>query len=297
MLISFVDKEISRTKARIKANRREFKKMPDGHVRRVARRNKYEFLHVSTDDNGKRIRKGITKDKTTIKRLARKEFLEKEIKVLEANLKALRNFKGNYIANCEKTAMSLVNKNIRSLPEDFFKTTDIGSGVMKRKDENENITTGELIRLWNSDERYLLENIDIQKRWENSPYEKSTYMENELKHMTAKGFKVRSKSEVLLTGILDNINRPLHYEEVIRINGRVFVPDFTVLDVHGKVIFIEHFGRTFDPEYMKRRREKLEAYEQAGIVPWDNFIATYDDEDGNIDINAITAELKAKLLY
>lgn len=294
MLISFVDKEISRTKARIKANRREFKKMPDGHVRRVSRRSKHEFLHVSTDDNGKRIRKGITKDKTTIKKLARKEFLEKEIIVLEANLKALRNFKANYIANCEKTAMSLVNKNIRSLPEDFFKTTDIGSGVLKEK---EIITTGELIGLWNSNERYILKNTALQKRWENSPYEKSTYMEDELKHMTVKGFKVRSKSEVLLTGILDSINRPLHYEEVIRINGRVFVPDFTVLDVHGKVIFIEHFGRTFDPEYMKRRREKLEAYEMAGIVPWDNFIATYDDEDGNIDINAITAELKTKLLY
>ena len=43
-----------------------------------------------------------------------------------------------------------------------------------------------------------------------------------------------------------------------------------------------------DPDYRKRNAEKLAAYEENGIVPWDNLIITYDS-DGSIDLSLAEA--------
>lgn len=43
-------------------------------------------------------------------------------------------------------------------------------------------------------------------------------------------------------------------------------------------------------------KRKMEIYETAGIVPWDNLIVTYGDINGNIDVRAIESELRSKLL-
>jgi len=122
------------------------------------------------------------------------------------------------------------------------------------------------------------------------------YMPEGRTHITSRGLRVRSKSEVLIAEKLYEYGIDFRYEEVLKIGKYTFVPDFTVRRRDGKVFYWEHCGRTSDEEYMTRHRRKMELYEIAGIVPWDNLIVTYDDEEGNINIAAAEGEIKAKLL-
>ena len=47
-----------------------------------------------------------------------------------------------------------------------------------------------------------------------------------------------------------------------------------------------------DPKYRKRNAERIAAYEENGIVPWDNLIITYDS-DGSIDLSLAEAIARA----
>ena len=49
------------------------------------------------------------------------------------------------------------------------------------------------------------------------------------------------------------------------------------------------------PNYRKKNAEKLAAYEELGIVPWDNLIVTYD-KDGSIDLRMAEAIIRSVLM-
>ena len=122
------------------------------------------------------------------------------------------------------------------------------------------------------------------------------YLIKEKKHTTSRGLKVRSKSEVLIAEMLYIFNIQFRYEQVIRINGIVLVPDFTIRLPNGKIFYWEHCGLMSSREYREHQKWKMEMYEKAGIVPWKNLIVTYDDEDGNINVGIIESEIKNKLI-
>ena len=106
--------------------------------------------------------------------------------------------------------------------------------------------------------------------------------------MTPKGTMVRSKSEALIAGILELYGLEYQYEKRLTLGGRSFYPDFTLSNVlSGELIYWEHFGLTHDSEYRKAMTEKLAVYEEHGILPWKNLIATFDSEDGYIDMQRI----------
>ena len=129
----------------------------------------------------------------------------------------------------------------------------------------------------------------------NETFIQSTYKPEEKDQTTARGLKVRSKSEVIISEKLDIYDVPYRYEEIIYIGGRRYAPDFTILTPNG-LIYWEHCGRTHDPEYMRKHKWRIAAYESVGIVPWKNLIVTYDDEDGGIDSRIIESEIINKLL-
>ena len=73
-------------------------------------------------------------------------------------------------------------------------------------------------------------------------------------------------------------------------------PDFAFLDWLGEEHFWEHSGMIHAGNYRQRRRWKLDLYESAGIVPWRNFIETFDDPDGNLDMEIVENEITGKLM-
>lgn len=134
------------------------------------------------------------------------------------------------------------------------------------------------------DNKEMVQNTNVRK-WLAIPNRQSTYRADEKRHRTPNGVEMRSKSEVLIGSFLEFKNIPYKYEERIFLDGNAFYPDFTVKRASdGKLIIWEHFGMMDDPGYAERNRHKRFLYEKNGYFPYDNFIATYSDSKGSIDM-------------
>lgn len=131
--------------------------------------------------------------------------------------------------------------------------------------------------------------------WAKAPYHKAEFIEDGRTQITSRGLKVRSKSEAAICEILYANGIEFRYEEVIYINGRKVIPDFTIRrKSDGKIFYWEHCGMMEDPAYLNRYHEKIDIYELGDIVPWNNLILTYDN-DGNIDLSYIEAIVRTVL--
>ena len=131
--------------------------------------------------------------------------------------------------------------------------------------------------------------------WAKAPYRKADFLEDERTQVTSRGLKVRSKSEAAICEILYANDIEFRYEEVLYINGRKLIPDFTIRrKSDGKIFYLEHFGMMDQASYRKKYHDKLDLYELGDIVPWDNLIITFD-KDGSIDLNYIEAIVKTVL--
>ena len=105
-----------------------------------------------------------------------------------------------------------------------------------------------------------------------------------LVHSTARGDKVRSKSEVIIADQLYSLGIPYNYEPEIELEGKKFNPDFEVWSYKfNRVIYWEHFGLINKASYVSCMVRKKSIYMRNGIVPWNNLIETFDDEEGVID--------------
>ena len=95
---------------------------------------------------------------------------------------------------------------------------------------------------------------------------------------TAKGERVRSKSEVMIADLLNKETIPYRYEYPLYLKGFDLVyPDFTVLNVKKrKEIYWEHFGMMDDSEYVEKAMKKITVYAQNGIFPGINLIVTFE---------------------
>lgn len=238
---------------------------PEGHLIAAKRTGKYNYFQV-VKQNGEYIRRGITKDSILIEALCRKKYMEERlsaathnIKILEAAAKRLLSVECSDIIEKLPTAY-------KTLPKEYF---DRENSTISQENENE---------------------------WSSQPYRRSTYMPRYKNHTTSRGLKVRSKSELLIAEKLGEYNIPFRYEQLLEINGIEYAPDFTILRRDGSILYWEHCGLTSDSRYINNHWNKMRIYAEAGIVPWKNLIITYDSEDGILDLEAVEAEIKNKVM-
>jgi len=113
-----------------------------------------------------------------------------------------------------------------------------------------------------------------------------------LRHVTLDGSLRRSKSEVILDGLLREMGVAYVYERPLYIGNRRFLPDYTVLQPESlQPFFVEHHGLRSE-EYERRNWEKEQVYRQGGIVPWSNLLYTYDLPDGTLDVRGVRKALQ-----
>ena len=108
-----------------------------------------------------------------------------------------------------------------------------------------------------------------------------------LRH-TVKAKKYRSKSEAIIAMILDELGLEFIYEPIIKISEGTYYSDFAIKrPSDSRVIYLEHFGMIKLEKYSMKTSFKIELYRKIGITLWDNFIITFDDADGAIDVSKI----------
>lgn len=89
-----------------------------------------------------------------------------------------------------------------------------------------------------------------------------------LVHLTANGILVRSKNEVIVSRILDDLAPGAWtYERPLTVGGWTRRPDFTISTPRGTTVYWEHLGMLRQPEYAEKWERKKQWYAQGGILP------------------------------
>lgn len=228
---------------------RALKTAPEGSLRICCRGNKSQYYQRNNpkDFNGVYIRE---KDVELAQKLAQKDYDQKVLCSIEEELNAIRKYR----LNCP-------TKSAEQLYENLHRE--------RRKLINPIIET---------DEQYIF-------NWENVTY-KGKEIDGDVPEIyTEKGERVRSKSEVIISDILNREGIPYRYEYPISLKGWGTVyPDFTVLNIRERrELYWEHLGMLDVPDYVESALHKITLYEQNGILPGKNLILTYETKKNPIN--------------
>ena len=193
------------------------------------------------------------KDKELIKQLLQKRYLKEVLKAAKNELSVLSKMLNTYPAN---------------LPEEMFEKLpqELRSGV----------------------EPIILGDEQDAREWMEEPYVGKPFKDDAPVYMTIKGERVRSKSEVMLADRLFFRGVPYKYECPIMIDGIVIHPDFSMKRMSdNKVIYHEHCGKMDDPDYYSDLVERINLYNQAGIMQGDRLTFSFETSDKPLDIRVI----------
>lgn len=246
---------------RYKRVNHELSECPEGSLVQTIRGGNTNYFQI-TGSGSMRKRHGITGKPELVKDLARKKYLETEMKVLDQDINALQRLLARYYDPSAEYILSQLPERYRKLPENlFFPSTD----------------------------------TEAMDGWASEPYEQNTRNLHEKIHITSKGLRVRSKSELIIADKLDQYNIVYRYDSLLYFENHVFSPDFVFMTKDG-LLYWEHCGKMADPGYRSSNEWRLGNYKRMGIVPWKNLIITYDMEDGGLNLGVIEAEIRNKLL-
>ncbi|MGI6095445.1 MAG: hypothetical protein ACOYBL_08440 [Lachnospiraceae bacterium] len=172
------------------------KKAPDGSLRICCRgsRTLYYRRTDPKDFNGVYIRQ---KDKDIAYQLAQKEYDKKVLHAAEKELTAIQK----YLAQ-----------------DSAMKAEEIYDSLHKERQKL-------IVPITETEE-------DFTRKWEEVPYQGKEFYQNTSEFYTAKGERVRSKSEWIIADLLYKEGIPYRYEYPIAFKGvGEIYPDFTVLNI------------------------------------------------------------------
>lgn len=125
----------------------------------------------------------------------------------------------------------------------------------------------------------IITNEKYAADWQNMPYTPKEIDKSVPILFTAKGEKVRSKSEVIIADTLLRMGIPYRYEAPLKLGNKVFHPDFTCLNTRLRKEFLwEHFGLLDNAEYAENTIRKLRLYHQQGYFQGENLITSEETQ-------------------
>jgi hypothetical protein len=94
-------------------------------------------------------------------------------------------------------------------------------------------------------------------------------LDRRLIHAAKNGVLVRSKNEVIVTEILEELAPGRwQYEAPLTLNGKTLRPDFTIV-APQRTIYWEHLGMLQNPSYVASWERKKEWYSNGGVLPFE----------------------------
>lgn len=248
---------------------------PEGSLLYQKKRGCIQFLHAFNKD-GKRIRQGINTDPQMIRDLAKKEFDSRAYELLSHDIAVIKEALNKMISFDPDQILKSMTKAYALLPEEYFFDRDklvIAAGL-----------DGE-----------TLARIKRHEEWWRMPYKEYWgYPENKVK-TTSRGQKVRSLSELLIAEALYKYSIPFHYEQELKIDGKMYAPDFTFEGWDRNLFYLDYFGMMSNPKYAKKNILKLDDYYDIGLIPGDNLITVFDSK-GIVNMEMIEAIIKNEII-
>ena len=198
-----------------------------------------------------------------VRRIKELRYLDVYLSRIENNIKETESF----IERLLTTDYDSVNK---VLPK-TYRHPNIGSSVSEGKS-----------KVWKKRAEALKGRYDV-------------YRPEELNKRTNDGTMVRSKSEALIYNYLLSVDATFIYELPIKIDGRLLIPDFTILsDIDNETeILIEHQGLMNNEFYRNKFADKVYRYLRGDYVQGINIFYTFDNIDGGFDMTPIECLIKS----
>lgn len=252
--------------------RNDLRRSPDGTLV-VQKKGIYPVYLRAKGSGSEYTRKGIGKKPALITALAHKTYLLEYKRRLEINIRALERA----LAASESLDPAAL---LKEMPRNY--------SLLDRASVLHGIAASDL--KWPVPVREDIYPAAVSTRtdedpaaWAAAPYKENTMNLDQKKHMTSRGVLCRSKSELALLEIYDELGIFYHYDEVLSFDGRYLSPDIIGCRSDGSLIFHEHLG-LHEEAYLSRCREKEAVYARFGIIPGRNLIRTYDDEEGRLNL-------------
>lgn len=131
---------------------------------------------------------------------------------------------------------------------------------------------------------------DAIKEWQDAVYKQLEEFTEKKNIKSISGLYVRSKTEAVIAGELYRHDIPFRYECALSVNTAVYYPDFLILDPEtGSLLPWEHFGMMDNPVYCTRALAKIRNYIEAGYIPGQNLILTFETSDHPLDFSLVTS--------
>lgn len=262
-----IKQRIRETRTILKMIDAELECAPEGSLKILCRENK-TYYYQQIKQNGMYEKKYIEKKKTDMAiALAKKGYYIKVKPLLEKELKALESFDKSYNEDAVDKIYDLM--------------------IEERKQIVNPVRVS---------------NREALKRWNDEEYEINQWHPENLIYKTDNGEKVRSKSELIISNMLNRNSKNLRYKYErpleLLFNGekRIIHPDFTVLNINtGKITYWEHAGRMDDSKYASSFVWKINAYLDNGIIPGENLILTYETNENPINTQYVLAMIDSML--
>ena len=238
------------------------KTAPKGSLRIIKKWNKNQYYHRSgpNDKQGKYIPQ---KEHELIVSLAQNDYDTKVLKALENQQSVITRFLKDFEPN---------------------EIEDIFNNLTSARQA---LVTPEFL----SDEEYI-------EQWMNEPYERLGFKKDDQEFYTAKGERVRSKSEILIADALLRNNIPYRLEFPVY-DGKIIIgaPDFKCLNVRlRKDYYWEHLGKLGDEDYSNRNVKKLTQYTLADDFDETRLILTFETDKHPLNTKVIEAKIRRYLI-
>ena len=228
---------------------KKLEKLPSGRIK-ICHRGSNVYYYLMDNKESKLLNKD---DLKLITDLAQRSYLEKILRSSQKELSALKLALNGYPQNTVEEVYDCLNEERKRLVKPII----------------------------TPDNQYI-------KEWLEKPFSPKPIKEGQQVFITARGEKVKSKSEVIIADRLYSNGIPYKYECPIRIGKITIHPDFTILRVSDrKILYLEHNGKMGDAGYVEDMVNRVNLYNQAGIWQGNNLFLTFESEKTPFDIKLL----------
>ena len=254
-LAPLIEKRLAELQNLLFTKKKTYEKAPQGRIR-ISQNGGHPEYYLVTERGSLRGKYLPHSQKTLARQLAQKDYDARLIKLLQKEISALQNY-------MKQTC------NGRAIPELYDSLCPARRSL---------ITPA------------ILTNEQYAARWQDVSWTGRPFASDAPYICTARGERVRSKSEVIIADTLFRYNIPYRYEfpitlkrsnsdDIRRDLGRsiTLYPDFLCLNTRTRTEFYwEHFGLMDDPDYLERTLVKLKDFAENKILSGKNLLFTME---------------------
>ena len=274
-LAPLLEKRLAELQNLLFTKKKSYEKAPKGRIR-ISQNGGHPEYYLVTERGSLRGKYLPHSQKTLARQLAQKDYDARLIKLLQKEISTLQNY-------MKQTS------NGRAIPELYDSLCPARRSL---------ITPA------------ILTNEQYAARWQDVSWTGRPFASDAPYICTARGERVRSKSEVIIADTLFRHNIPYRYEFPITLkrsnsadirrdfgSSITLYPDFLCLNTRTRTEFYwEHFGLMDSTEYSNNAAGKLRLYTENGILAGRNLIITMETQTEPPSIKALEKLIEEFLL-